>query len=78
MTASKPYAGHLSTGQAFLVCNVGPDRHTLVLAVTAPGERVLSRVWRIRHGASPDLRLPGIALRAQGRGEGVPDAVRMA
>ena len=65
MTASKPYAGHLSTGQAFLVCNVGPDRHTLVLAVTAPGERVLSRVWPIRHGASPDLRLPGRAKSPQ-------------
>ena len=65
MTASKPYAGHLSNGQAFLVCNVGPDRHTLVLAVTAPGERVLSRVWRIRHGASPDLRLPGRAKSPQ-------------
>ena len=65
MTASKPYAGHLSTGQAFLVCNVGPDRHTLVLAVTAPGERVFTRVWRIRHGASPDLRLPGRAKSPQ-------------
>ena len=65
LTASKPYAGHLSTGQAFLVCNVGPDRHTLVLAVTAPGERVFTRVWRIRHGASPDLRLPGRAKSPQ-------------
>ncbi len=65
MTASKPCAGHLSTAQAFLVCNVGPDRHTLVLAVTAPGERVFSRVWRIRHGASPDLRLRGRAKSPQ-------------
>ena len=65
LTASKPYAGHLSTGQAFLVGNVGPDRHTLVLAVTAPGERAFSRVWRIRHGASPALRLPGRAKSPQ-------------
>ena len=65
MTASKPYAGRLSTGQAYLVCNVGPDRHTLVLAVTAPGERVFTRVWRIRHGSSPSLRLPGRAKSPQ-------------
>ena len=65
LTASKPYAGHLSTGQAFLVGNVGPDRHTLVLAVTAPGVRGFSRVWRIRHGASPALRLPGRAKSPQ-------------
>ena len=65
MTASKPYAGHLSTGQAFLVCNAGPGRHTLVLAVTAPGARAFSRVWRIRHGASPDLRMPGRAKSPQ-------------
>ena len=65
MTASKPYAGHLSTGQAFLVCNAGPDRHTLVVAVGAPGERAFSRVWRVRHGASPDLRLPGRAKSPQ-------------
>lgn len=65
MTASKPYAGHLSTGQAFLVCNVGPDRHTLVLAVAEPGARSFCRVWRIRHGASPDLRLPGRAKSPQ-------------
>ena len=65
LTASKPCAGHLSTGQAFLVGNVGPDRHTLVLAVTASGERAFSRVWRIRHGASPALRLPGRAKSPQ-------------
>ena len=65
LSASKPYAGHLSNGQAFLVGNVGPDRHTLVLAVTAPGERAFSRVWRIRHGASPALRLPGRAKSPQ-------------
>lgn len=65
MTASKPYAGHLSTGQAFLVCNAGPDRHTLVVAVGAPGERAFSRVWRVRHGASPELRLPGRAKSPQ-------------
>lgn len=65
LTASKPYAGHLSTGQAFLVGNAGPDRHTLVLAVAAPGERAFSRVWRIRHGASPALRLPGRAKSPQ-------------
>ena len=65
LTSSKPYAGNLSTGQAFLVGNVGPDRHTPVLAVTAPGERAFSRVWRIRHGASPALRLPGRAKSPQ-------------
>ena len=65
MTASKPYAGQLSTGQAFLVCNVGPDCHTLVLAVAEPGARSFCRVWRIRHGASPDLRLPGRAKSPQ-------------
>ena len=36
-----------------------------MLAVTAPGERGFSRVWRIRHGASPALRLPGRAKSPQ-------------
>lgn len=52
---SKLYAGHLSTGQRYLVWNWPPQRDTLVLAVSRPGETRLSAAWRLRHG--PDARL---------------------
>ncbi len=52
---SKLYAGVLSTGQRYLVWNWPPDRETLVLGVSRPGEASLSAVWRIRHGFSHTL-----------------------
>jgi len=58
MTTSKPYAGHLSTGQRYLVCTTVADhrskRYPLTIAVGRPGEKLLCRMWRIRDG-----RLPG-------------------
>ena len=52
MTASKPCAGVLSTGQRYLVCTTTADagnrRSPLTIAVGKPGRSVLSRVFRIR------------------------------
>ncbi len=58
MDTSKVYAGVLSTGQRYLVANVG-NRDTLFIAVGRPGEDHLSRVWSIRHGRSPEPRAAG-------------------
>ncbi len=52
MAASKPYAGTLSTGQHYLICTTTADsgnrRSPLTIALTRPGERVFSAVYRIR------------------------------
>lgn len=54
MVASKPLGGVLSTGQRYLISNT-PDkgRQLLTIAVTAPGERKFSKVWKIRHQGYP-------------------------
>jgi len=52
MAPSKPYADKLSTGQRYLVSNIG-DRNTLVIAVSKPDEKTLSKVWRVRYGKAP-------------------------
>ncbi len=67
MVPAKPYAGRLSTGQRYLIFNPPAEehkRHTLTIAVSRPGERLLSRIWRIRHGPPPQPRFTG---RAKGR-----------
>lgn len=51
MPRSKAYLGELSTGQRYLVHNVG-NRDTLVVSVSKPGEITLSSSYRIRHGKS--------------------------
>ncbi len=55
MAASKPYAGTLSSGQRYLVCSTTADsgnrRWPLTIAVTRPGEKHFSRVFRIRDAA---------------------------
>ena len=52
MATSKPYAGTLSTGQRFLVCtttvDTGGRRSPLTIAVSRPGESLLSKVFVIR------------------------------
>ena len=58
MAPVKPYAGMLSTGQRYLVCNFR-DRNTLAVLVSRPGAREFCRVWRLRHGPSPAPRTVG-------------------
>ena len=49
MAESRAYAGVLSTGQRYLVCNSG-NREFLVIAVSRPGEALLSKVRMLRQG----------------------------
>jgi len=69
MGYSKPLGGTLSTGQRFLIYNGGDvdappppsslkSRQLLCIAVGRPGEKHLSRVWKIRHQAYPKRRSP--------------------
>ena len=57
---AKPHAGILSTRQRYLINNPNPrHRWPLTIAVSAPGERTLSRIWRIRDGKTEQPRFPG-------------------
>jgi hypothetical protein len=58
MEASKIYAGRLSTGQRYVLCNLpcGTRRALLVMAVSRPGQKALSRMWKLRDGACPELK----------------------
>jgi hypothetical protein len=60
MPRAKAYLGTLSTGQCYLVSNYR-SRDTLVISVSPPGQGLLSRMWRIRHGKSPAPRFQGFA-----------------
>jgi hypothetical protein len=60
MAESRAYAGVLSTGQRYLLCNY-INRDNLVIAVSRPGQKQLSRVWMIRKGKSAPPRYPGKA-----------------
>jgi len=60
MPRAKAYLGKLSTGQLYLLSNLG-NRNTLVISVSRPGEQTLSRMWRIRHGKSIPPRFLGQA-----------------
>ncbi len=53
MISSKPDSGVLSTGQWFAVVNM-EDRDALMIAVGKPGEKGLSKVYKVRYGAPPD------------------------
>lgn len=63
MIDSKPFGGVLSSGQRYLVANVSNgnpnDRDTLVLAVSRPGERGFSNMWKIRQGRTPQPLFEG-------------------
>jgi hypothetical protein len=52
MSASKPYAGKLSTGQRYLIGTISADcdnrRTPLTIAVSRPGESTFSALFRIR------------------------------
>lgn len=60
MPRAKASLGKLSTGQLYLLSNLG-NRDTLVVSVSRPGEPTFSRMWRIRHGKSVPPRFPGKA-----------------
>jgi hypothetical protein len=53
MTTSKPAAGMLSNGRRYLVCtnaaNNGGRRAPLTIAISEPGQELLSKVLVIRH-----------------------------
>lgn len=52
MAGSKPYAGVLSTNQRYLIATTTADsgnrRSPLTIAVSRPGEKVFSKIYRIR------------------------------
>ena len=58
MPRSKAYLGKLSTGQRYMLSNL-VNRDTLIVSVSKPGEKTLSKMWRIRHGKSAPPRVPG-------------------
>lgn len=67
MATSKPYAGTLSTGQRYLVCTTTADtggrRSPLTIAVSKPGEAVLSKVFLVRTSVfdqTPGVSAPNI------------------
>ena len=64
MVRSKAYLGKLSTGQLYLISNLG-NRDTLVVAAGKPGETTLSSMWCIRHGKSDPPRFKGRAKSKQ-------------
>lgn len=65
LAESQPCAGQLSTGQHFLITNNLEEGRTLLsIAVTAPGARTFSRIWKIRHQSFPKRRFfPGVFWR---------------
>jgi len=52
MAASKPYAGVLSNGSRYLIGSIAADngnaRRPLTIAISRPGEKQLSRIFKIR------------------------------
>jgi hypothetical protein len=57
MGASKIHAGVLSSGQRFVIFNTPTEgyRELLTLAVSAPGEKAFSKMWKIQDGPSEKL-----------------------
>jgi hypothetical protein len=55
MHASRPFCGMLSTGERYLICNIG-SRDLLAIAVGDPGSKTLSRIGKIRDEKSPKSR----------------------
>lgn len=68
MTTSKPCAGLLSNGQRYLLCTTaasnGGRRSPLTIAVSKPGETLLSKVFVIRRTefSGPGESLPSLSL----------------
>lgn len=60
-STSKLYAGHLSTGQRYLVFNQPKEgekgfnsRESLVIGVSRPGETALAKTWCVQNHSMPD------------------------
>ncbi|MCL4204783.1 MAG: glycoside hydrolase [Pirellulaceae bacterium] len=60
-SASKLYAGHLSSGERYVVFNLPAQgesgfrsRETLVIGVSRPGELAPARIWRVQDRTAPD------------------------
>jgi hypothetical protein len=60
-SASKLYAGHLSSGERYVVFNLPAEgengfrsRATLVIGVSRPGELAPARIWRVQDRTAPD------------------------
>jgi hypothetical protein len=60
-SSSKLYAGHLSTGQRYLVFNQPKDgekgfnsRELLVIGVSRPGESSLAKTWCVQNHSTAD------------------------
>lgn len=68
MAASKPYAGVLSTGRRYLIgtttADAGNRRSPLTIALSRPGEKVFSTIYRIRDAVcdGPGESDPGCRL----------------
>jgi len=58
MSAAQPFASTLSTGQRYLISNIG-NRDTLVIAVSRPGQSEFVRAWSIRNGRKPEVDYQG-------------------
>jgi len=58
MSAAQPFASTLSTGQRYLISNIG-NRDTLVIAVSRPGQSEFVRAWSIRNGRKPEVYYQG-------------------
>ena len=60
-TASKLYAGHLSSGERYVVFNLPAEgekgfrsRETLVIGVSRPGELAPAKIWRVQDRTASD------------------------
>ncbi|MEM7386569.1 MAG: exo-alpha-sialidase, partial [Verrucomicrobiota bacterium] len=69
MVTSKPYAGRLRSGHAFLLgtstADSGHRRSPLTIAISPPGDSTFNRVWTIREAVFPEgpgESHPGAAL----------------
>lgn len=52
--SAKLYAGHLSSGERYVVFNLPPGRDSLAIAVSRPGELAAAKTWRVQAKAATD------------------------
>jgi hypothetical protein len=56
----QPFAGELSTGQNYLITNYREEnRALLTIALTKPGEKLFTKLYKVRHQRWPKRRLLG-------------------
>jgi hypothetical protein len=53
-SSAKLYAGHLSSGERYVIFNLPPGRDSLVIAVSRPGELAAARTWRVQAKTAAD------------------------